>query len=239
MDVQLTCPLRSLATEHDVISWFRPTSPSALVNHHRLLLISIGDLLLPDYASLTRFNLLSSPSRLTINQVLLEDQGFYKCKSNSHGQHTIELIIQARPHLSSPVVSNGTWSIICSLSCHLHIDFSQFQWIVDGQLIHLKQQHRERIHIETFTSNSQRLILLTSPTNVTCRYEKNESTYVARRRLPPNKDELSRYPRQQISIDDLLNSSSRSLCVSMLVFHFVLVRFILLQFFSSMPLMCN
>lgn len=145
----------------------------------------------------------------------------------------------ARPHLSSPVVSNGTWSIICSLSCHLHIDFSQFQWIVDGQLIHLKQQHRERIHIETFTSNSQRLILLTSPTNVTCRYEKNESTYVARRRLPPNKDELSRYPRQQISIDDLLNSSSRSFCVSMLVFHFVLVRFILLQFFSSMPLMCN
>lgn len=43
-----------------------------------------------------RFNLISSPSaipRLSINNVLMEDQGYYNCKSSSNGRHSIELIV--------------------------------------------------------------------------------------------------------------------------------------------------
>jgi hypothetical protein len=43
-----------------------------------------------------RFNPISSSSmmpRLSINNVLIEDQGYYNCKSSSIGQHSIKLIV--------------------------------------------------------------------------------------------------------------------------------------------------
>lgn len=72
------------------ISWFQPNS-----SRSQLTFISIGDILFPEYASIGRFNLLSSASnsRLVISNVLTEDQGIYTCKSSSSGQHSIKLLV--------------------------------------------------------------------------------------------------------------------------------------------------
>lgn len=107
-DIELTCPIRSLKQSNEVvcsyknkkkrvecmnlfslsfqISWFRPNSSKS-----HLTFIAIGDILFPEYASLGRFNVISS--RLSINNVVNNDQGIYTCKSSSSGQHSIKLSI--------------------------------------------------------------------------------------------------------------------------------------------------
>lgn len=80
---------------HFQISWFRSNKTSF---RPRFSLIAIGALLLPEFAALNRFQLLSShqsKSRLIIGPVHNEDQGFYRCKSTSHGHHTINLNVRS------------------------------------------------------------------------------------------------------------------------------------------------
>ncbi|CAF1546617.1 unnamed protein product [Adineta ricciae] len=200
-DVELTCPIRSVKKSDEVISWFRPNSSQ---NH--LTFISIGDILLPEYASISRFNLISSPSsisRLLINNVLLEDQGYYKCKSSSTGQHSVELTVNSRPYLSpsSPILLypvNRTFSITCSLLCEESIELNQLTWLVNG---HALSEDRHEFFIETVSFNTQRLTIFLnkkahqfSQANYTCKYNGKESSIFVRRRT---KEELHRLPRQQ------------------------------------------
>ncbi|CAF2510990.1 unnamed protein product [Rotaria sp. Silwood2] len=109
-DIELTCPISSKKKSDDVVSWFRPNSSQS-----HLSFIAIGDILFPEYATIGRFNLISSPSsllsRLLINNVSLEDQGIYTCKSSSSGQHSsIKLFVES-DLLLFPVCSKR------SLSC--------------------------------------------------------------------------------------------------------------------------
>ncbi|CAF1251771.1 unnamed protein product [Adineta steineri] len=198
-DVELTCPIRSIKKSDEVISWFRPNS-----SHNRLSFIAIGDILLPEYASISRFNLISSSlSRLLINNVLIEDQGYYKCKSSSTGQHSIKLIVNSHPYLSppSPILLypvNRTFSITCSLLCDSSINFNNLIWLVNGQPLN---EDRHEFLIETISFNTQRLTVFLhkknhhfNQANYTCRYNGKESSVLVRRRT---KEELHRLPRQQ------------------------------------------
>ncbi|UJR22942.1 hypothetical protein I4U23_025969 [Adineta vaga] len=200
-DVELTCPIRSIKKSDEVISWFRPNSSQ---NH--LTFIAIGDILLPEYAAISRFNLISSSSsisRLLINNILPEDQGYYRCKSSSTGQHSIKLIVNSQPYLSpsSPILLypvNRTFSITCSLLCEESIELNQLSWLVNG---HALSEDRHQFSIETISFNTQRLTIFLnkkanhfSQANYTCRYNGKESSVVVRKRT---KEELHRLPRQE------------------------------------------
>ncbi len=159
-----------------------------------------------------RFNLISSSSsisRLLINNILIEDQGYYKCKSSSIGQHTIKLIVNcmfyifekttilfffsklAHPHLSpsSPILLypvNRTFSITCSLLCDTSIEINHLIWLVNGQALY---ENKYQFLIETISLNTQRLTVFLNkknnhfhPANYTCKYNGKESSILVRRR---------------------------------------------------------
>lgn len=210
-DVELTCPIYSIRKSNEIISWFRPNSST-----NRLSFISIGDILLPEYASIERFNLISSStiSRLLINNILITDQGYYRCKSTHHGQHTIKLIVNSNPYLtpSSPLLlspSNRTFSITCSFLCQSSIDLTKIQWLInDKDLFAEKYQFL----LETLAFNSQRLTIFLnkkshhfSSANFTCRYQERQSTILVRRRT---REELLRLPRQEGSSSAYLHQTN-------------------------------
>ncbi|CAF2605643.1 unnamed protein product [Rotaria sp. Silwood2] len=200
-DVELICPIRSIKQSDEVISWFRPNS-----SYSRLSFITIGDILLPEYAANGRFNLISSSlsnSRLIINNILIEDQGYYTCKSSTNGQHSIKLIVNSHPYLSpsSPILLypvNRTFTITCSLLCDPSIEIHKLMWLVNG---HSLEDDKHKFFIETISFNTQRLTVLLNTknnhfnqTNYTCRYDGKESSILVRRRT---KEELHRLPRQE------------------------------------------
>lgn len=111
----------------------------------------------------------------------MEDQGYYKCKSSSDGQHSIKLVVNcmffslrvielrflkfffcaklAHPYLSprSPILLypvNRTFTITCSLLCHQSIEIHNLIWLANGQLLH---EDRHKFFIETISFNTQRL----------------------------------------------------------------------------------
>lgn len=177
MKWQVTDDLRrTLTMSFAQISWFRPNSSA---NH--LKFIAIGDILFPEYSTMSRFNLISSSSavsRLLISNVLIEDHGLYTCKSSSAGQHSIQLLVHcmspqrldrlvsdrfrilARPFLtpSSPLLLypvNRTFSITCSLLCAFEqIDLTRLHWLVDGELLN---EEKNDYLLETLSSHTQRL----------------------------------------------------------------------------------
>ncbi len=169
---------------------------------------------MPEYAAIGRYNLISSSSssnsRLLINNILIDDQGYYKCKSSSIGQHNIKLIVNcmfyifknkdflsffcyklANPHLSpsSPILLypvNRTFSITCSLLCDTSIEINNLIWLVNEQPLY---EDRHQFLIETISSNTQRLTVFLNkknnhfhPSNYTCRYNGKESSILVRRR---------------------------------------------------------
>ncbi|UJR25976.1 hypothetical protein I4U23_007324 [Adineta vaga] len=184
-----------------IISWFRPNS-----SRTHLTLIAIGDILFSEYATIGRYNLISSVSsipRLLISNVSLEDQGIYTCKSSSSGQHSIKLLVNSHPHItpSSPLLLypvNRTFSLTCSLSCDTEINFNDLTWLVNGELLN---QSNYDFHTEPISSNTQRLTIFFNKknqnflqANYTCRYNEKEAHILVRRRT---KDEFHRLPRQQ------------------------------------------
>ncbi|CAF2121135.1 unnamed protein product [Rotaria magnacalcarata] len=200
-NVELNCPIRSIKQSDEVISWFRPNT-----SRHRLSLIAIGDILLPEYAANGRFNLISSSSsnsRLSITNLLMEDQGYYTCKSSTSGQHGIKLIVNSHPYLSpsSPILLypvNRTFTITCSILCGSSIDVHNLMWLVNGQLLN---EDRDQFFIETISPNTQRLTVFSNTknnhfnqTNYTCRYDEKESSVLVRLRT---KEELHRLPREE------------------------------------------
>ncbi|CAF0933290.1 unnamed protein product [Adineta steineri] len=204
-DIELKCPIRSIKSPNEVISWFRPNSSQT-----HLTLIAIGDILFSEYATIGRYNLISSSSsssipRLLISNVLTEDQGIYTCKSSSSGQHSIKLLVNSHPHLSpsSPLLLypvNRTFTLTCSLLCDLEINLNDLIWLVNGELLN-KTNHD--FHIETISSNAQRLTISLNKrnrnflqANYTCRYDGKETHILVRRRT---KEELHRLPRQHDS----------------------------------------
>ncbi|CAF1362090.1 unnamed protein product [Rotaria sp. Silwood1] len=209
-DVELICPIRSTKQSDEVISWFRPNS-----SHSRLSFIAIGDILLPEYAANGRFNLISSSSsRLLINNILIEDQGYYTCKSSTNGQHSIKLIVNSHPYLSPslPILLypvNRTFTITCSLLCDSSIEIHKLMWFVNG---HTLDEDKHKFFIETISFNTQRLTILLNTknhhfnqTNYTCRYDGKESSILVRRRT---KEELHRLPRQEGSSSAYLLQSA-------------------------------
>jgi len=196
-DIELICPIRSLKKSDEVISWFRPNSSQS-----HLTFIAIGDILFPEYATIGRFNLVSSSSisRLLISNVLKEDQGIYTCKSSSSGQHSIRLFVNSRPYISpsSPLLLypvNRTFSITCSLLCDLDINLNDFIWFVNGELL---TRDNYDFDIDTISSNTQRLTVYLNKNfiqaNYTCRYDGKEATILVRQHT---KEELHRLPRQE------------------------------------------
>lgn len=103
------------------ISWFRPNS-----SHSHLTLIAIGDILFSEYATIGRYNLVSSSSsstpRLLISNVSREDQGIYACKSSSSGQHSIKLLVNCM-YFSHNIRSLLTFMFSASAS-HSTISFT-------------------------------------------------------------------------------------------------------------------
>ncbi|CAF0808375.1 unnamed protein product [Rotaria sordida] len=201
-DIELTCPISSKKKSDDVISWFRPNSSQS-----HLSFIAIGDILFPEYATIGRFNLISSSiSRLLINNVSLEDQGIYTCKSSSSGQHSnIKLFVESHPHISpsSPLLLypvNRTFSITCSLLCNVEINLKNFNWFINGELLNNDIYDYD---IEIISLNTQRLNIYLSKkyknfiqSNFTCKYDEKETTILVRRHT---KEELHRLPRQHDS----------------------------------------
>ncbi|CAF1642954.1 unnamed protein product [Adineta ricciae] len=201
-DIELKCPIRSTKNSYEVISWFRPNS-----SHSHLTLIAIGDILFSEYATIGRYNLVSSSSsstpRLLISNVSREDQGIYACKSSSSGQHSIKLLVNSHPHLTPPsplflYPVNRTFTLTCSLSCDSEIHFDDLTWLVNGQLLN---QSNYDFHTEPISSNTQRLTIFFNKktqnfhqANYTCRYNGKEAHILVRRRT---KDEFHRLPRQQ------------------------------------------
>jgi len=206
-DIELICPIRSLKKSDEVISWFRPNSSQS-----HLTFIAIGDILFPEYASIGRFNLISSTSRLSISNVLIEDQGIYTCKSSSSGQHSIKLLVNSYPYISpsSPLLLypvNRTFSITCSLLCDSEINLNDFNWLVNGELLN---EDNHDYNIETISPNTQRLTVYLNKknknfiqANYTCVYDGKEATIFVRRRT---KEELHRLPRQQGSSSQYLQT---------------------------------
>ncbi|CAF2310780.1 unnamed protein product [Rotaria sp. Silwood2] len=205
-DIELTCPISSKKKSDDVVSWFRPNSSQS-----HLSFIAIGDILFPEYATIGRFNLISSPSsllsRLLINNVSLEDQGIYTCKSSSSGQHSsIKLFVESHLYISpsSPLLLypvNRTFSITCSLLCNVEINLNNFNWFINGELLNNDIYDYD---IEIISLNTQRLTVYLNKkhknfiqANFTCKYDEKETTILVRRRT---KEELHRLPRQHDSV---------------------------------------
>jgi hypothetical protein len=97
----------------------------------------------------------------------------------------------ARPYISpsSPLLLypvNRTFSITCSLLCDLDINFNDFIWFINGELLN---KDNYDFDIDTISSNTQRLIVYLNKknknfiqANYTCRYNGKEATILVRRR---------------------------------------------------------
>ncbi|CAF5050378.1 unnamed protein product, partial [Rotaria magnacalcarata] len=198
-DIELACPISSTKRTDEVISWFRPNSSQI-----PLTFIAIGDILFPEYATMGRYNLIStlSTSRLLINNVLLEDQGTYICKSSSSGQHSIKLLVRAHPYIHPPLPIllypvNQTFSITCSLLCNIEINSNNLHWFTNGKLLNHDDYDYD---IDTISLNTQRLTVHLNKkhkdfiqANFTCKYDQKQATILVRRRT---KEELHRLPRK-------------------------------------------
>ncbi|CAF1405412.1 unnamed protein product [Didymodactylos carnosus] len=175
-NVILTCPISSIKTD-EVVYWYRK-NPS----HSRPSYISIGDIVLREYAERGRFDLTSRKllpseylinnnnnseyirSALSITNILNDDYGMYTCKTNSQIRRTVELIVNSQPdvHPKHIIVYpvNRTFSLTCSLLCEQSSDkfdsLLPIHWLFNGQLVNniLPNDH---INIEILNYNTQRL----------------------------------------------------------------------------------
>jgi hypothetical protein len=90
-------------------------------------------------------------------------------------------ISPSSPLLLYPV--NRTFSITCSLLCDLNINFNEFNWFVNGELLN---KDNYDFNIDTISSNTQRLTVYLNKNfiqaNYTCQYDGKEATIFVRRR---------------------------------------------------------
>jgi hypothetical protein len=97
----------------------------------------------------------------------------------------------AHPFLSPPsplllYPVNRTFTLTCSLFCHINLNINDFQWFINGELL-TKDIHD--YSIETISSHTQRLIVYLNKknqnflqANYTCAYDGKEATIYVRRR---------------------------------------------------------
>jgi hypothetical protein len=92
-------------------------------------------------------------------------------------------ISPSSPLLLYPV--NRTFSITCSLLCDLEINLNDLIWLVNEELL---TEYDQDYHIETISSNTQRLTIYLNKknrnfiqANYTCRYKGNEASILVRR----------------------------------------------------------
>lgn len=142
----------------------------------------------------------------------MDDQGIYTCKSSSTGQHSIKLIVNctyflffftnlksffslakniAQPHISPPsplllYPVNRTFTLTCSLLCDHDINFNDFLWFINGELI---ERTNEDYQQEILYPHTQRLTVYLNKKNLnfieanyTCAYGEKEASIFVRRR---------------------------------------------------------
>ncbi len=97
----------------------------------------------------------------------------------------------AQPYISpsSPLLLypvNRTFTLTCSLFCHLNINFHDFKWRINGELL---TNDNHDFSIETISSHTQRLIVYLNKknknfiqANYTCSYDGKEASIYVRRR---------------------------------------------------------